>query len=118
MEPGCRKGLTPNRKNKLWTVTHSEGSNHKEQLASIAWSPGRAHTRELGTRPPDALIQQPSGDGGNQRPTLSRVKMLLWQQRDGQKSARVWVRRRSKSSLYLFSCEGLETCRGILDMCR
>lgn len=114
----AEKVITPNTKKKLWTVTHSERSNHKEQLASIAWSPGRAHTRELGARPPGALIQQPSGDGGDQTPTLSHVKMLLWQQHDGQQSARVWVRRRSKSSLYLFSWEGLETCRGILDRCR
>ena len=36
-------------KNELWTVTQGQRSNHKEQLASIAWSPGRAPTTELGT---------------------------------------------------------------------
>lgn len=73
-------------KNKLWTVTQGQRRNHKEQLASIAWSPGRAPTTELGTSLLVLWFNSLRG-WGNQKPTPSRVKRLLWQQHDCQKSA-------------------------------
>lgn len=119
MECGYRKGVIPTEENDLWTqsLKTRETTTVRKQLQFHCYQ--GAHTRKPGTksgleplgfilRLPGAVVQQPLWGWGEPE-TITIMCKKEYHSNSCQKPAGAEVTHHLKSTLYLLSCEGLET---------